>query len=205
LINRFSALVSVALLSVPATSSASQADSGFFASIHGGISSNRLMADSNDAIQTDRNDSAYHLRGGYRWGSALNYGVEVGYVDLGHASATLPYYGRLADLDGKTAGVTVGGNLLYDFNDSNWFIGLRGGWFDARNELVVSIGSSTQGTLKYDASGWYAGIQSGYKITENLRMGVAFDTYGNRAEVRDANWDEKFDTELYSGFFEYVF
>ncbi|MEJ1098550.1 MULTISPECIES: outer membrane beta-barrel protein [unclassified Pseudoxanthomonas] len=203
------AALAVALLAAPAVSFASEADSGFFLNANSGISSNRMSQGSNKDMATDRNDSAFGVRGGYRWGSVVNYGAELGYVHLGDSSVNLTDGTLRADLAPKVQGLTVGGNLQYDFNGSNWFAGMRGGWFRARNDLTASISEGTQtrnSKVRYDNDGgWYAGANVGYKVSDNIRFGLAYDNYNNKAQVREAGFKEKYNTEMYSGFYEYQF
>lgn len=206
------AALTVALLAAPAAAFASEADSGFFINANGGISSNRISlgsnANANAGVDIDRNDSAFGLRGGYRWGSVVNYGAELGYIYLGDYSVSTVNGGNLVGLDQKVQGLTVGGNVLYDFNGSNWIIGARGGWFRAHNELTTMLDGvqSQSGKMSYDNDGgWYAGVNAGYKVSENIRFGLAYDNYNNKVEVREAGLKDKYNTEMYSGFFEYQF
>jgi OmpA-OmpF porin, OOP family len=203
------AALTVALLAAPAVSFASEADAGFFLNANGGISSNRISQGSNATTEIERNDSAFGFRTGYRWGSVVNYGAEVGYVYLGDSSVGIVDGTIAAGLDQKVQGLTVGGNVQYDFNGSNWFVGARGGWFRAHNELTASISNGTQvenRTLNYDNDGgWYAGANVGYKVSDNIRFGLAYDNYNNKVEIREAGLKDKYNTEMYSGFFEYQF
>lgn len=203
------AALTVALFAAPAVSFASEADNGFFVNGNAGISSNRISLGSEAGVDTDRNDSAFGVRAGYRWGGVVNYGPEIGYVQLGDSSVTVTDGTSDARLAQKVQGLTVGGNLQYDFNGSNWFVGARGGWFRAHNELAASLSDGTQvqtGKLNYDNDGgWYAGANFGYKVSEKIRFGLAYDNYSNKVEVREAGLKEKYNTEMYSGFYEYKF
>jgi hypothetical protein len=197
--------VCFAYISVPAISFASETEQGFFATVHGGISSNRLSTEPVTDVEVDRNDSAYAVLAGYRWGSALNYGVEAGYVDLGHSSAAVLKGPLMGQFGLKAQGYTVGGNLVYDFNSSPWFVALHGGWFHASNELTAALPNGVGGTLEEDADRWYAGLRVGYKISEHVRFGLAYDNYNNLLKVPNAGLEEEFNTEMYSGFYEYTF
>lgn len=196
------AALGLALIAAPAVSSAAESDSGFFAAVHGGISSNEIKVP-DEGLTTDRRDSAYAVRAGYRWGGALNYGVEAGFADLGSSSVSAA--DNAGTLGWKAHGVTVGGNLQYDFGGSNWFAGIRGGWFRADNELTASLGGASRRLGTHNNEGWYAGAGVGYKITENLRAGLAYDNYDNRLKIEEAGVKQNFNTEMYSAFFEYKF
>lgn len=201
------AALTVALLAAPAVSFASEADGGFFINANGGISWNRTSfgLDASPGADADRNDSAFGIRAGYRWGSLVNYGAEVGYVNLGDSSVDTVNAG----LTQKVQGLTVGGNAQYDFNGSNWIVGARGGWFRAHNELTATLNDGVQtqsGKTSYDNDGgWYAGVNVGYKVGDNIRFGLAYDNYNNKLEVRGAGLKEKYNTEMYSGYYEYKF
>lgn len=202
------AALAVALLAAPAASFAGEADSGFFLNANAGISLTRDSLGS-DVRVIDRDDSAFGFRAGYRWGNVVNYGADVGYVYLGDFSLRMTDGSSRADFGQKAQGLTVGGNLLYDFNGSNWFVGTRGGWFKARNELVASTRNAAQSKdskLKYDNDGgWYAGASVGYKVGDNIRFGLAYDDYNNKVKVREAGLEQKYNTGMYSGFYEYKF
>jgi OOP family OmpA-OmpF porin len=204
------AALTVALLAAPAVSFASEADSGFFINANGGISSNRISLGNTTGADIDRNDSAFGLRGGYRWGSVVNYGAELGYIYLGDSSISAIDGGNVVGLDQKVQGLTLGGNVLHGFNGSNWIIGARGGWFRAHNELTATLdGAPTEsGKISFDNDGgWYTGLNVGYKVSENIRFGLAYDNYNNKSAkiVREAGLKKRYNTEMYSGFYEYQF
>jgi len=103
----------------------------------------------------------------------------------------------------------MGKRFFYKFNGSNWFVGMRGGWLRARNDLTASIsdGAQTRNSKLSDDNdgGRYAGAHVGYKVSDNIHFGLAYDNYSNKTQVREAGFKEKYNTEMYSGFCEYPF
>lgn len=182
----------------------------------GGISTSSLADDGNFFINADAGEANYHvgspfgttlyafgnrlndsdaagaLRFGYRWHSAVDYGFEAGYADMGRVSSAfqLPN-GSSYQTNLKDRGWLLGGNLKYNI-DSNWYVSARGGWFHARIDnkgAEVIYPTCFPGGVcplnvayrQYDYSqkgnGEYFGVGGGFNFSPNFSLGLSYDYY----------------------------
>lgn len=146
----------------------------------------------------DRHDLAYGIRFGYRWSGPVEWGVESGLVKLGRMSGQQSYAGGLsilrsvtekAELD--TRAVTLGLTGRYVFGArQEWLISARGGLLrghsdlDQRSDthwsniLGTASGFYTDTASHSDTyTSWYAGVGVGYRITPQLNVSLAYDSY----------------------------
>ncbi len=165
-----------------ATSVAASAQEGQFF-INGNLGKSNVSGSSQGG---DDSATAWALRLGYAWReSALSYGLEAGYADLGKTSQSGTYgyidsnaVQHLAPYSYSRSieGWMLGGNLKYDFG-SQWYLSARGGWF--RPEVTTTStgfnGARYQGSYADDR--WYAGIGTGYNFSRSWSVGVSYDYF----------------------------
>ena len=162
------AIATTGLVALPAAHAADT--NGFF--INGNVGQATL-----DKGAYDDNDTGYGVNIGYRWAVAPNVllGVEGGYTDLGSvdAKSAYPGFGK-AEVSGWNLGVNGHFNL-----NENWYVSGRAGLF--RADLKGVYGPLATPVAVDDSSNkWYAGAGFGYDFSNNLSVGLNYDTY--RAE-----------------------
>ncbi|KLD64673.1 outer membrane protein [Dyella japonica] len=184
----FAAALLVAVASSPAMAQGGQ----FF--VDGGIgrSSYALW---NGQYDSDKTDWASSIRAGYLWHGFVDYGVELGYVDLGQEVNRYDYV-HITGSDyvrNSTAanGWLLGGRLEYVIGQS-WYVMGRGGWFRPRVNQESGWWALTSGYpwASVPASGFthyqdsfntgtqtYYGVGLGYIISPHWRAGLNYDYY----------------------------
>lgn len=146
----------------------------------------------------DRHDLAYGIRFGYRWSGPIEWGVESGLVKLGQISGQYSYVSGLSTLrniTGKaqldTRAITLGLTGRYVFGaHQEWLISARGGLLRGRSDidqredthwsniLGTASGFYTEAASHSDTyTSWYAGVGVGYRITPQLSLSLAYDSY----------------------------
>jgi len=147
-------------------------------------------------LNGDRNrKTGYGLVSGYRWkvGQDMGLGLEAGYTDLGNFRVKNVFESDSVDqrttnnaLRGWMLGVNGRINLI-----PQWYLAARGGYFLANsdgtnynNSLGQDLGLSHGGNS--GRGGWYAGLGTGWDISENWGLGVHYDYYHvSTGKVRD--------------------
>jgi hypothetical protein len=186
------------------------ADQGAFVSLSGGQSRSRI----DPVLASDRNDTAFAVLGGYRWGvsHALSLGVEGGYTDLGKAS-NRTYDESVLDFDG--VGHKTTWREIRSYNAKAYMLGLNGQWNIteqwnvsarygmARYRTRLSIDTtgtydSLSDTYKTDIKdrhdGAYYGLGVGYRITGHINLSATVDHY--KPSFRDVPGD-RFSSAIY--------
>jgi opacity protein-like surface antigen len=203
-------------VSLVSTSMACMADGGgFFVNADAGQASYHVASPSNSPLylfgpfigsqngfgnSLNKSDAAGALRFGYRWHSVVDYGVELGYTDLGRVNSTFEnqqvwrYQNNLSD-----RGWLLGGNLKYDIN-SNWYVSARGGWYrpqlqgsgtassfspcgqyvcplTAPNQLVSAWLLRNQYGYSQTVTGEYFGAGAGFNFSSSFSLGLSYDYY----------------------------
>jgi OOP family OmpA-OmpF porin len=197
-----------ASLAVASTASFADSSTGdFFVNANLGQSQYRASAFNGfgtTGTSNDRSDTAGAVRLGYRWHSVVDYGVELGYVDLGNASLKSFFPGAQSNEKLSSRGYLLGGNLNYNITDA-WYVSGRAGWFRSRlNDRVTTF--SDAGSIRDSAhstgTGEYVGVGVGYNISRAFSVGLNFDDYHSRAKFGD---EGSLTTGMYSVSAEYRF
>jgi hypothetical protein len=181
-----------ALLGAVASTSAVAQGGQFFVDGGVGRSSYALYTGQYDS---DKTDWATSIRAGYLWHEFVDYGVELGYVDLGEEVNRAVYTHNSGSnyLRSSTAvnGWLLGGRLEYVIGQS-WYVMARGGWF--RPRVNQESGSWTlsggypwasvpaSGYIHYQGSfntgtQTYYGVGIGYIISPHWRVGLNYEYY----------------------------
>jgi outer membrane immunogenic protein len=127
--------------------------------------------------------TGYGVLGGYRWkvGPDLGLGVEAGYTDLGNYklsnigsnNGSVNQSSRENALRGWVAGVNGRINLL-----PQWYISAHGGYFHANNDGGAYNDTVSQDLFHGgDRGGYYAGLGTGWDISQHFGVGVKYDYY----------------------------
>jgi hypothetical protein len=169
-----------------------------------------------NAGQSDYHDNSFNnsntefsgaLRGGYTWQSpVVDFGVEVGYVDLGKATGSGTYDGVNENYSGRIDGPLLGINLKYKFQN-NWFLAGRAGFFHSQIKFQGTAsepGYATESfSQTYSGNGGYIGAIVGYDITPHFSLGASYDSYYARVKVNGQGANDT--VGVVSGFAEYRF
>lgn len=144
------------------------------------INTNIGQSHFHDRNFSDRSDTSTAVRAGYSWqvGDGSNFGVEAGYVNLGHASSSMLVGGNPINIDAKLSGPLLGANYKYQFR-SQWFVSVRAGWFRSK----FDANATGLGSQSFSGDGAYSGVGAGYDVTPHFSLGVNFDEYHGRATV----------------------
>jgi len=185
-------LVAAAAMALATISTSAAAATGQFF-VDGGIgrSSYALWYGQND---NDKTDWATSIRAGYLWHSVVDYGVELGYADLGQEVNRYDFVHNFggARMRDSTAvnGWLLGGRLEYTVGRS-WYLMARGGWFRPRVTQesaswyvespppffhTVSGYDHEQNSFNTGSHGYY-GLGIGYSISAQWRVGLNYDHY----------------------------
>jgi OOP family OmpA-OmpF porin/outer membrane immunogenic protein len=159
----------------------------------GGFGNN---ASSFNFFKGDRNRrTGYGLLGGYRWkvGPDLGLGVEAGYTDLGNFrlrnvfnSQPVDQRGTVNALRGWLVGVNGRINLA-----PQWYLSAHGGYFRANDDngrYYNSLGQQLgfDNGRRPDRGSWYAGIGTGWDVSEHFGVGVQYDYFhANAGQITD--------------------
>ena len=133
----------------------------------------------------DKHDPAAALRIGYRWHSAVDYGVEAGYGYLGTAKLRSESSDGAAQANQKSRGWLLGGNLQYNLAE-HWYVSGRGGWYRSRN-VFQSRSETPAGAIRspqesVTGTGEYLGIGVGYNVNTHFGVGLHYDTFHSRGD-----------------------
>lgn len=130
--------------------------------------------------------TGYGLVGGYRWkvGPDLALGLEAGYTDLGNFKVQNAFHAHDVDQTDATNalhGWLVGVNGRINLSPQ-WYLSARGGYFHANDYdhsyaygAAEDFGSFTTTRPGHDS--WYAGVGTGWDISEHWGIGVSYDYY----------------------------
>jgi OOP family OmpA-OmpF porin len=151
----------------------------------------------NSGAHNDKTDWATSIRVGYMWHGIVDYGVELGYVDLGQSVARYPFasnevYGTNRD-SAAVNGWLLGGRLEYAFGQS-WYVMARGGWFRPRINEEERVWGTYRNLFQYprepptsfynqsqysfnNGGRSYVGLGFGYVISPHWRVGLTYDRY----------------------------
>jgi OmpA-OmpF porin, OOP family len=125
------------------------------------------------------------LRFGYRWHTGpFSYGLETGYVNLGHHYSN---YGHLTGFDNFTDrvdGFVLGPTLKYAL-PMGFYISAHGGLFrstDHDKDTYTSWGFfspqySETSRLNFSGTGNYVGLGLGYDFNQSLGVSLNYDRY----------------------------
>ncbi len=181
------------------------------------VSGNAGMSYNYDSDIDKRTGAAGAVRAGYEWQSGawpddrFDFGVELGYADLGKAKAnTVVYEGYYlgnveAKYDVHPTGPTLGGNFRFRFND-HWYVFARAGYMHMQLKLNVSVpqyGPSAHVTRNQSTDGAYAGFGMGYDVNEHFGLGFGYDSYYGQGRYQGIKYSNS--SGLLSGFAEYRF
>jgi OOP family OmpA-OmpF porin/outer membrane immunogenic protein len=137
--------------------------------------------------------TGYGVVGGYRWqiGEKIGVGAEAGYADLGNFrvknvfnSKSVNQRSTVNALRGWMAGANGRVNLV-----PQWYISARGGYFRANdnnyyNKLGQDAGLKSGG--RPGRGGWYAGVGTGWDISEQVGVGVQYDYFhANAGKIKN--------------------
>ncbi|MET0330588.1 MAG: outer membrane beta-barrel protein [Dyella sp.] len=203
----FTAALAASLAVASTVSFADSSTGDFFVNANLGQSQYRASAFNGfgtTGTSNDRNDTAGAVRFGYRWHSVVDYGVEVGYVDLGNAMLKSYFPGAQSNEKLSSRGYLLGGNLNYNINDS-WYVSGRAGWYRSQlNDRVTtySVVGNFRDSAHSTGTGEYAGVGVGYNISKAFSVGLNFDDYHSRANTGDQG---ALTTGMYSVSAEYRF
>ncbi len=142
---------------------------------------------------SDRTDVAGGVRGGYEWRSDpwpdghIDFGVELGYVDLGKASGNDHVYvfnsnnNYIGTFPGRfslhPSGPTLGGTIRWKFAD-RWFMYGRAGYMHAKQKLSLYVPElNLSDTHEIHSNAGYTSIGIGYDFTERFSVGFGYDYY----------------------------
>lgn len=160
---------------------------------NGGFGSN---ASSFNFFKGDRSRrTGYGVLGGYRWkvGHDLGLGVEAGYTDLGNFRVRNIFNSQPVDqrdsanaLRGWLVGVNGRINLA-----PQWYLSAHGGYFRANDDngrYYNSVGQQLgfDNGRRPDRGSWYAGIGTGWDVSEHFGVGVQYDYFhANAGKLTD--------------------
>lgn len=131
-------------------------------------------------------DAAGTVRVGVMWQEPVDWGIEVGYVDLGQVSDQNVVFSFNVRNEARTRGMLLGGNFTYRF-DAPWYLLARGGWLHAWTDLRARVDGSYGAAPSGSGDGFYVGVGGGYDISERLSVGLHYDLYHVRASVGGAD------------------
>lgn len=179
------ALASSGLLSVPAAfaQNAPSDNGGWF--INGNIGRTAI-----NQGPYDNHDTGYALNGGYRWSLAPNFalGAEVGYNDLGNIHARNIFNSSPVIAPGKSSlhGWTAGANAQLDLNP-NWYLSGRAGVYSWTGHGLSNDVNPINKSLSQTS--WYTGAGVGYRLTQNLSVGLDYDYFHAKKSNVDLSTD----------------
>lgn len=138
------------------------------------------------------------LRAGYRWDAgAFSYGLEAGYVNLGHSYDLEFHNTGGSQLSERIDGALLGANLKYAWR-SGFFISGRGGFFRSTDHQVsqyeywivgLPFGPHYKGTVRESPAGmgsyWGAGL--GYDFNKSFGVSLNYDRYRPHVVTDDAD------------------
>jgi opacity protein-like surface antigen len=188
---KFGLAAAAAIAFATISTSAAAVDGQFF--VDGGIG--RASHDFWEAQNyNDKTDWATSIRAGYLWHSFVDYGVELGYADLGQAVDRYDFvhnFGGARIRDSTAAnGWLFGGRVEYTMSRS-WSLLARGGWFRPRvTQESASWYGEDEPPFFHPVSGYshdqnsfntgthvYYGLGVGYSISAQWRVGLNYDHY----------------------------
>ena len=179
------ALASSGLLAVPAAfaQNAPSDHGGWF--INGNIGRTAI-----NQGPYDNHDTGYALNGGYRWSLAPNFalGAEVGYNDLGNIHARNIFNSSPVISPGKSSlhGWTAGANAQLDLNP-NWYLSGRAGVYSWTGHGLSNDVNPINKSLSQTS--WYTGAGVGYRLTQNLSVGLDYDYFHAKKSNVDLSTD----------------
>ena len=199
----FAAAAAIAFATI--STSAVAADGQFF--VDGGIGRSSYSL-SGDPYYNDKTDWSTSIRAGFMWHGFVDYGLELGYVDLGQAvkrdrltlalpTGTWSYYSRYST---AANGWLLGGRLEYVIGQS-WYLMARGGWFRPRiteknsewedrpwagpwEPLLGARYGHVQASFGTGTQSYF-GLGIGYCISRHWRAGLNYDYYGLGSLAQD--------------------
>lgn len=138
----------------------------------------------------DNHDTGYALNTGYRWSLAPNFalGAEVGYNDLGNIHAKNIFNNSPVIAPGKSSlhGWTAGANAQFDLNPS-WYLSGRAGVYSWTGHGLSNDVNPINKSLSQTS--WYTGAGVGYRLTQNLSVGLNYDYFHAKKSNVDLSTD----------------
>lgn len=130
--------------------------------------------------------TGYGLLGGYRWkvGPDLGLGIEGGYTDLGNYRLRNVFNSQpvnQTDTTNALRGWLVGVNGRINLTPQ-WYLSAHGGYFRANDNSnryynTVSQQLGFTSGRRGDRGSWYAGIGTGWDVSEHFGIGVSYDYF----------------------------
>lgn len=168
-----------ALLAIPFAAQAQSAYVGL------GVGQSKFSLDdgSFSAVSRDEKDTAYKIFGGYQF--TKNWGVEVGYADLGKLRNVYNVSGTDITLDGKSQVFYVAGTGTLPLSDQ-FSLFAKLGATSARtsaNASAPGVSISDNG----NKSSYVAGLGAEYSFTKNIGLALEYEDFGKIADDAKAN------------------
>lgn len=190
----------MSLLTAASSSMAGTGDGSYFVSAAIGQSRYHLDGLDNRSdpdFHADSSDFVGSVRFGYRWSGAFNFGVETGYIDFGKKRFRYDFgdYGFRGDV--KASGWLLGISAVHEF-DTPWYVSARAGLIRALAETSYDYdnlpygpdyGSSGHVSHSNARSNWYAGVGIGYRMSEDMDVGLHYDNYRMNAGSGEGSTD----------------
>jgi OOP family OmpA-OmpF porin len=175
-------LLASLLIAAAAIPFSAQAQQGYIG-IAAGQANNSIDGSGQTITSRDEKKTAYKIYGGYDF--SKNWGVEVGYADLGNPRITYLIGGVSVNVTGKVSSIYVAGTGTLPIND---MFSLRGKLGLAMNHVsatasaggVTAVGSGNK-------SSPLIGIGATYNINKNVAVTADFEDFGKTASDARAN------------------
>jgi OmpA-OmpF porin, OOP family len=174
-------LASLLVAAVAAPLSA-QAQQGYIG-IAAGQANNSFDIPAGLTGSTDGKKSAYKIYGGATF--TPNWGVELGYADLGNPSVTVTSGAISATVNGRVSSFYVAGTGTLPVNEQFSLTGKLGVAFN-RGSASATVGGVTVNSSGNKTS-LMAGIGAAYHFNKNLAATVDFDDFGKTSSDSRAN------------------
>ena len=148
-----------------AHSSAAVAEEGFFV---GGAFGHGYLDETIDGNRINSDSSAYRIYGGY--GFTKNFGVEIGYLDLGTFRETFDVGGTSVPVSASASGFTLAAIGSLPLSERFSVIGRLGYYFHDSESFVDGVIEDSES----DQSP-FVGIGLGFDLSEVLEINLAYD------------------------------
>lgn len=172
-------LVAASLLAIPF---AAQAQSSYVG-LGAGQAKYKLDDSEFTNVSRDEKDSAYKIFGGYQF--TKNWGLEVGYADLGKLRNVYNVSGVNVTLDGKSHVFYVAGTGTLPVGD-NFSLFAKLGATRAHTSATASAAGLTLNESGNKGS-YVAGIGAEYSFTKNVGLAFEYEDFNKVADDAKAN------------------
>ncbi|MES2537007.1 MAG: outer membrane beta-barrel protein [Pseudomonadota bacterium] len=130
------------------------------------------------SVTRETTATAFKVYGGYEF--TRNWGVELGYADLGKIN-NIYHTGVDVALDYKTSAFYLAGTGTVPVSDQFSLFG-KLGITSNKSKVNASVGSFASFSGKDDHSGVMFGVGAAYHFTKNIAMTVEYDDFGKTDE-----------------------